>query len=211
MNKLVKGSIAGAAGIILLMGGAGSLAYWNDSAAAGPAGGSNSITAGTLTVTAVNAGTWSKSFYNASNVQVGSAASVPTLSAVRLVPGNRLVYTQQFNVVAIGDDLWFTVSNTPGAVTAASASAIDTNLAAAINGSGTTAFTVSSVSGGTVVAATTPGTFKVSSNAGTPATITVTWTINFPFGVAETALTNTKAGAVNLSQGAITLTQVAAP
>ena len=37
MNKLVKGSIAGAAGIILLMGGAGSLAYWNDSATAGPA------------------------------------------------------------------------------------------------------------------------------------------------------------------------------
>lgn len=32
MNKFVKGSIAAAAGIVLLLGGVGSLAYWNDSA-----------------------------------------------------------------------------------------------------------------------------------------------------------------------------------
>ena len=31
MNKLTKGAIATAAGVILLMGGAGTLAYWNDS------------------------------------------------------------------------------------------------------------------------------------------------------------------------------------
>lgn len=211
MNKLVKGSIAGAAGIILLMGGAGSLAYWNDSAAAGPASGSNSITAGTLTVTAANAGTWTKSFYNASNVLVGSASAVANLSAVKVVPGNRLVFQQAFNIVGTGDDLWFTIGKTDGAVVAASAAAADVNLANAINGSGVTAFTVSSVTGGTVVPATTPGVFKVSSNAGTAATVTVTWTINFPFGVAETVPLSTKTGAVSLTAGAITLTQVAAP
>lgn len=209
MNKLVKGAIAGAAGIVLLMGGAGSLAYWNDSAQAGPASGSNSITAGTLTITAQNAGTWTKGMYNNAGTQTVAPAAVANLSNVRIVPGNRLVYTQVFNVVGTGDDLFFTIGSTNGAVTAASASAADTALAAAINGSGTTAFSVGSVTGGTVVAATTPGVYKVSSNAGTAATITVTWTINFPFGAAVD--NTTKTGAVNLSQGSITLTQVAAP
>jgi alternate signal-mediated exported protein len=209
MNKLVKGAIAGAAGIVLLMGGAGSLAYWNDSAQAGPASGSNSITAGTLTITAQNAGTWTKGMYNNAGTQTVAPAAVANLSAVKIVPGNRLVYTQVFNVVGTGDDLFFTIGSTNGAVTAASASAADVALAAAINGSGTTAFSVGSVTGGTVVAATTPGVYKVSSNAGTAATITVTWTINFPFGAAVD--NSTKTGAVNLSQGSITLTQVAAP
>jgi alternate signal-mediated exported protein len=206
MNKLVKGSIAGAAGIILLMGGAGSLAYWNDTTNAGPAGGTT-ITAGTLTVSAANAGSWTKGFYNASGTLVGSVSSVGTLSSVRIVPGNRLVYTQQFNVVGIGDDLYFTIGSTAGAVSGTSGA--DAALASQINASGTTAFAVSSVSGGTVTAATTPGTYKVSSNAGTPATITVTWTIDFPFGA--TAVNTAKGGVISLSQGAITLTQVAAP
>lgn len=209
MNKLVKGAIAGAAGIVLLMGGAGSLAYWNDSANAGPGSGSNSITAGTLTITAQNAGTWTKGMYNNAGTQTVAPAAVANLSNVRVVPGNRLVYTQVFNVVGTGDDLFFTIGSTNGAVTAASAGAADTALAAAINGSGTTAFSVGSVTGGTVTAATTPGVYKVSSNAGTAATITVTWTINFPFGAAVDNASKT--GAVNLSQGSITLTQVAAP
>lgn len=209
MNKLTKGAIAGAAGIVLLMGGAGSLAYWNDSANAGPGAGSNSITAGTLTITAQNAGTWTKGMYNNAGTQTVAPAAVSNLSAVRVVPGNRLVYTQTFNVVGTGDDLFFTIGSTNGAVTAASASAADTALAAAINGSGTTAFTVGSVTGGTVVPATTAGVYKVSSNAGTAATITVTWTINIPFGA--TVDNASKTGAVNLSQGSITLTQVAAP
>ena len=210
MNKLVKGAIAGAAGIILLMGGAGSLAYWNDSANAGPGAGSNSITAGTLTITAANTGSWTKSFYNGTTptpVLVSGPTAVSNLSAVRVVPGNRLVYTQSFNVVASGDDLWFTIGSTTGAVTGASGA--DSALAAQINASGATAFSVASITGGTVVAATTPGTYKVSSNAGTPATIAVTWTVDFPFGAS--AVNTAKLGAVSLSQGAITLTQVAAP
>jgi len=209
MNKLVKGSIAGAAGIILLMGGAGSLAYWNDTATAGPGAGSNSITAGTLTVTAVDAGSWTKGFYDAAGTVVTAPAAVASLAAVRVVPGNRLVYTQSFDIVATGDDLYFTIGSTAGAVSAATAGAADTALAAQVNASGTTAFSVSSVTGGTVVAATTPGTYKVSSNAGTASTISVTWTVDFPFGAS--AVNTAKSGAVSLSQGAITVTQVAAP
>jgi alternate signal-mediated exported protein len=210
MNKLVKGAVAGAAGIILLMGGAGSLAYWNDSVNAGPAAGSNTITAGTLTITAPSAGSWTKALFDGSNVQKVAPAAVANLSAVRVVPGNRLVYTQSFNVVGTGDDLFFTISKTNGSVNPASAGTADTALAAAINGSGSSSFAVSSVTGGTVApTGVTSGVYKVTSNAGTPATITVTWTIDIPFGSAVD--NSTKGGVVTLTQGAITLTQVAAP
>src|SRR4051812_5239895 len=111
MNKLVKGAIAGAAGIVLLMGGAGSLAYWNDSANAGPASGSNTITAGTLTITAANAGTWTKGMYNNAGTQTVAPATIASLAAVKVVPGNKLVYTQNFNVVGTGDDLFFTIGS----------------------------------------------------------------------------------------------------
>jgi alternate signal-mediated exported protein len=204
MNKLVKGAIAGAAGIVLLMGGAGSLAYWNDSAQAGPATGTT-ITAGTLNVTAVDAGAWTKGFYNASNTLVGSVGSVSNLAAVRIVPGNRLVYTQTFNVNASGDDLYFTIASTNGSVSGATAAAADTALAAQATGT----FSVASVTGGNVVAATSANTYKVSSNSGGPSTITVTWTINFPFGAS--AVNTAKGGVLSLTQGSITLTQVAAP
>jgi alternate signal-mediated exported protein len=209
MNKLVKGAIAGAAGIVLLMGGAGSLAYWNDTANAGPASGSNSITAGTLTIAAANGGSWTKGMYDNSGAVTVAPAAVANLSNVRIVPGNRLVYTQTFNVTASGDDLFFKVASTAGSVTAASAAAADVALAGQINASGATAFSVASITGGNVVAATTPGTYKLSSNSGGPATITVTWTIDFPFGAS--AVNTAKGGAISLSQGAITLTQVAAP
>lgn len=50
MNKFAKGSLAAGAGLVLLLGGAGTLAYWNDSAEL--AGGT--INAGTLTLEADN-------------------------------------------------------------------------------------------------------------------------------------------------------------
>ncbi|MBX3094477.1 MAG: alternate-type signal peptide domain-containing protein [Cryobacterium sp.] len=53
MNKLTKASIAGAAGIALLLGGAGTLALWNDSASIT----AGDITSGTLTIDG-SSGTW---------------------------------------------------------------------------------------------------------------------------------------------------------
>ena len=209
MNKLVKGAIAGAAGIVLLMGGAGSLAYWNDSANAGPGAGSNSITAGTLTIAAANAGSWTKGLYNAAGTQTVAPAAVANLSNVRIVPGNRLVYTQTFNLNATGDDLFFTISNTGGTVVPpAVPTAADSALVAQVNASTTTGFSVGSVSAGNVaLTGTTAGVYKVT-GSGT-STITVTWTVDFPFGAS--AVNTAKGGVLNLSQGAITITQVAAP
>ncbi|MEO8093358.1 MAG: alternate-type signal peptide domain-containing protein [Pseudolysinimonas sp.] len=205
MNKLTKGAIAGAAGIILLMGGAGSLAYWNDSATAGPATGTT-ITAGTLTISAVDAGVWKKQFFNAVPTQVGSDVAVTNagLAAVRIVPGNKLTYTQTFNLNATGDDLYFTIGSSNGSVAAASGAAADVALAAQSTGT----FTIGTVSAGNVaLTGVTAGVYKVTT-AGT-STITVTWVINFPFGAS--AVNTAKGGVLSLTQGAITVTQVAAP
>ncbi|MCW4384822.1 alternate-type signal peptide domain-containing protein [Salinibacterium sp. SYSU T00001] len=85
MNKLLKGSIAGAAGIVLLLGGAGTLAYWNDSATVASAG---TVSSGELSIASTVAGTWDDSI-------------------ALIVPGDSLTYTEQFTVTASGDNLSF--------------------------------------------------------------------------------------------------------
>lgn len=80
MNKLVKGSIAGAAGIALLLGGAGTLAMWNSTADLS----GNTITAGELKVAAT--GNWDKTI-------------------TKWVPGDTATYTGNLTVTASGDNL----------------------------------------------------------------------------------------------------------
>ena len=94
MNKLVKGAVAAAAGIALLMGGAGSLALWNDSVTVN----AGSVSSGTLKVTAGTAGSWS-----------------PTIA--KIVPGDTVTYTQTINLSATGDNLKATVASNIGAIT----------------------------------------------------------------------------------------------
>src|SRR4051812_29833136 len=54
MNKLVKGSVAAATGIVLLMGGAGSLALWNDSQVVN----GGTVSTGELDIALQGTGTW---------------------------------------------------------------------------------------------------------------------------------------------------------
>jgi alternate signal-mediated exported protein len=185
MNKLTKGAIAAAAGVILLMGGAGTLASWNSSANAGS---SQTITAGALAVTANADGAWK------------NGATTITPSTFRIVPGDTLTYTQTFNLNASGNNLLFTLAATPGAISGVTAGAADVALATALTGSGS--FTVA---GSNIAASTTPGTYKVTT-AGTTV-ITVTYTVAFPY-----ASTNaTQTGAVTFGNGAVTVTQTQTP
>ena len=187
MNKLTKGAIATAAGVILLMGGAGTLASWNSSATSGA---SQAITAGSLSVTAAGAGTWK------------SGATTINPSTFKIVPGDSLVYTQTFNVAATGDNLLFTVASTPGTFGTTAAGA-DTNLAAQLNKSATFV-----VNGNSIAASTTAGTYKVASGS-TASTIVVTMTISFPYGSAVD--NSAQLGSVTLGTGAVTLTQTQTP
>jgi alternate signal-mediated exported protein len=206
MNKTTKAAVATATGIVLLMGGAGSLAYWDSSANTGN-GSSQTISAGTLNITAANSGSWTKGLYDNSNAVKVAPAAVADITTVKIVPGNRLVYTQTFNVTATGNDLFFTVTPTNGTLGAT------TN---GLAGRLTSTFTVDST--GLVTSSignsTTAGTYKVTGAGATgTGTITVTWTINWPFGdsTSVTADNAAKLGTVLLNQGAVTLTQVANP
>ena len=87
MNKLTKSAIAGAAGIALLLGGAGSLAYWNSTATVG----GTTITAGTLTIT---------SDPGATTTYTSGGGPVALI-----VPGDSVTVTQPVTISATGDHL----------------------------------------------------------------------------------------------------------
>lgn len=89
MNKLVKGSIAGAAGIALLLGGAGTLALWNADAQLD----STTIESGTMTI-ATNAAA-------AAEYADGNAVTATSL----IVPGDVITITQPITIAATGDNL----------------------------------------------------------------------------------------------------------
>ncbi len=83
MNKLTKAGIATAAGIALLMGGAGTLAYWNDSV--GLAG--DAIQTGHLVLSSNEDGAWT-----GGDIEY-------------FVPGDTNTYTETLTVDALGDNL----------------------------------------------------------------------------------------------------------
>ncbi|WP_157981699.1 alternate-type signal peptide domain-containing protein [Protaetiibacter intestinalis] len=97
MNKFTKASIATGAGIVLLLGGAGTLAYWNDSATTD----AGTITAGTLTIDSNDDGAW----FQSSNLD-----DEIDPNDFLVVPGDSLTYIESFEVGATGDNLEATVS-----------------------------------------------------------------------------------------------------
>lgn len=89
-SSLIKGTAAIAVGAALLLGGGGTLAWWNaaDSAQAG------TIAAGDLNVVKAAAGAWTDRDGNAVNV-----------ATYKVVPGDKLTYTQLLNVTLTGDKM----------------------------------------------------------------------------------------------------------
>lgn len=89
MNKFAKGSLAAGAGIVLLLGGAGTLAFWNSTADL--TGGT--INNGTLALTAT-AGTWTEGGEKLTDVE-----------KFTMVPGDELTYTVNLDLNAQGDNI----------------------------------------------------------------------------------------------------------
>ena len=106
---MIKGFIAGAAVVALLLGGSGTFALWNDTAAVAGA----DITAGTLTVEA-GEGVWTDQTEAAINI-----------ADYRIVPGDTLTYQTLLDVEALGDNIKALLSVDKGQLTANSDSAED--------------------------------------------------------------------------------------
>ena len=90
-STLLKGTAAIAVGAALLLGGGGTLANWNDSVSASP----GTITAGTLDVAKTAAGEWKDRANN----------TITDISSYRVVPGDKLTFTQDVDVTLTGDKM----------------------------------------------------------------------------------------------------------
>ena len=103
MNKTVKGSLAGAAGVALLMGGFGSYALWSDSDTMG----SGSVQSGKLDITNVGAAQWA-------DISTNKTAAAWTAGDY-MVPGDKVTLTRSITTAAIGKNLQvdFTLSGLP--------------------------------------------------------------------------------------------------
>lgn len=106
MNKLVKGAVAGAAGIALLLGGAGTFALWNSSIGVG----SSTVSTGTLKFGTATGATWRDDSAGAT-----TTAFVPTTD--KIVPGDVVSLTQNVTVSASGKNLKASLVYVPGSVT----------------------------------------------------------------------------------------------
>ena len=95
-STLIKGTAAIAVGAALLLGGGGTLANWNAEATAAP----GTIVAGDLNV-ATGSGVWTD--------RAGNAVNIGTY---KVVPGDKLTFTQTLNVTLAGDKMAANVSTT---------------------------------------------------------------------------------------------------
>ena len=199
MNKLVKGAVATAAGVALLMGGAGTFAYWNDSV--GITGGT--ITAGNLVVTDATPtnGAWTVLKNGA-----GTAATIVNIASFTASPGDKLTYTKKVSITATGDNLTATLALGAGSIAGVGAvpTAASTALAsylvktASITATGT-GVAAGSVAGTYLIA---PGTTGV-----TARDVTVSVVIDFPKNALPGIENSTKLGSVTLSGLNVTLDQ----
>jgi alternate signal-mediated exported protein len=196
MNRFAKGAIAGAAGILLLLSGAGTFALWNGTASAA----AGSVKSGTMTIaTDSAAGSWS--------VVHGTGTSTPIadISTFRAVPGDVLTFTQKVDITASGDNLSAILTVDPATIKAAdAASTADTALAAALKKGLTFAVTTSPLPTGiTAGTGTAANTYTVSGSTGTQV---LTVAVQLPFDSTTTG-TVAQGGTVNLSTLGFTLAQ----
>jgi alternate signal-mediated exported protein len=190
MNKILKGTIAGAAGITLLLGGASTFALWNSSASA--SGGT--IVAGDLAVNAGStAATWS----------INGGSPRADLTGFVAVPGDVITYTKVMSITAKGDDLRANLTVDPASIKPVSSKApADVALATYLTSNAVLTATGTGISSGSA-----PYTITADA-AGVTHDVTVSVTITFPKSTTPGFENDTQLGSVNLEALAVTLTQL---
>ena len=185
MNKLTKGALSAVAAAALLLGGAGSLAYWNDSQNAT----GTTVNSGHLKLNTTTAGVW--------KLNAESTAYNP--STQKLVPGDQLKKVATFTVDSAGDYLNATFAAANPAWAGGSSAALTSEL---------------TLSGSYEVSTDGGSTWSAPSNGQTPVTIhngdlvRATLIINWPFGSLNNN-SNVAAGlTATLNDVAVTVTQV---
>lgn len=196
MKKTTKGAVAAGAAVLLLLGSGGTLAYWNDTA---NLSGTNNITAGNLAVAQTGTPTWKIKHTS------GAETTVTNIAAVRIVPGDQLIYEGTYDITAQGQNLKFQVGLGAGSIAPATSATADVALAGRL--AATAQF---QVDGGALTAAGTPVSVSHLNNTSGVHPVVIRATINWPFGdsTSPAADNPAKLGAVNLSQFTLNVTQV---
>lgn len=193
MKKLTKGVIAAGGAVALLLSAGGTLAYWSDMI---NVGGPTAITAGDLRVAQKSAPVW--------KIKHGTAeTTVSDISAVRIVPGEQLVYSSVYEITAQGRNLSFRAGVAEGSITPASAgNAADKALSTELKK--TAAFNINGTPGVT-------STITHKEDASGTYAVEIDVTLNWPGEGTDAAKSNqAKGGVVNLSQFAVSITQTPA-
>lgn len=182
MNKATKGTVAIAAAITLLLGGAGSLAYWQESASVA----ATSVSTGQLHVTVPTTG----STWTVKKNTTATATPITNISTFKMVPGDIVTYTVPFTTTAEGDNLTAT-----GTVAWGAAATLPAGMTSSTSG------TYNSVAfAGT--------TFAVVKQA-TPVNGQLVFTLTWDFGT--TGNTTGMSQTINLAATTVTVQQTPAP
>ncbi len=182
MNKFTKATIATGAGIVLLLGGAGTFAYWNDSTdlAAG------TITSGTLTLEqGTDAGVWT---------DTSDSSTIASIGDFLIVPGDKLVYTKDITVNATGDNLLAVLSADLDDVTGDLGNDVTVKVEAATPNAN--------------VVNATNGTVQITATSAGQADIAIRVVVDYPFGTSGVGTVGQNES-IDLSALKIVLNQVA--
>jgi alternate signal-mediated exported protein len=189
MNKLTKGAIATAAGIALLLGGAGTFALWNGQTTI--AGGT--ISTGQLSIASTGSAVWK----DISTTVVGGTTFDPATQ--KIVPGDVLQLTQQVTLTTTGKNLKANFTFDPLSITT------DPALTAALT-EGLTA-TVVPATGAAALTSTGSNSYSVVPGTASSTVVNVVFTVTFAPGTTGTVGQNI-GSALNLTGLSYTLTQV---
>ena len=110
MNKTTKGALAATTAGVLLLGGAGSLAFWSDSLTIG----GSTISSGHISLDDTTVGDCADADWLLDGDEA-TADAVFDPATSRLVPGDSITKTCTFDINAVGDHLRATLAATGGA------------------------------------------------------------------------------------------------
>ncbi|QGU08456.1 hypothetical protein COCCU_12780 [Corynebacterium occultum] len=190
MNKLAKGSLAAAAGTILLLGGAGTFMSWNaDATITGGA-----VAAGHLRLLpSEGPATWEV-----------NEQKVEDISAFRIVPGDVVEYTTLVKLEAEGDNLTASLELTDAAITATPGDWASEALSAHLEKEAMLELTPES----NRITSNADGTYAINAGSGTIVEdVLVSVRLEFPFAAGTATDEDAMNGSVDISDMSVKLTQ----
>lgn len=200
MNKIGTGIVALSAGMLLTLGGATSIAYWQDQASAGEL----SFTTGDMNVTRYGE-RWSFNGVTLTDEEGDSARE--QISRKLFVPGSTAVLEQEFDIDQNGSELYLELDVAVGELVAGN----DTSGTAAEAISASYALVERDLagdpSGVSFEQVGETNTYRVTGKGPFVLAVTIAW----PFGNSADSSNTTEGKVVNLEETTVTLRQVAGP